>query len=191
MTPPLTWKHIKVVTFLINRPLSITFKLPSRLREMPGTMKLQGILLALTAWTTAAAIGIPTAVPDLSQVAIAGLTYGGSGCPPDTLGLILSNDKSAMIVFFDGFIVMIGPGIPIIENRKNCQLRVDLQHPSGFQYTPVAGTFSTNGYLGEGVTATFRSTYFFSGQAGSSVVCARSERAKRFMRAHKYNYPYN
>jgi hypothetical protein len=138
-------------------------------------MKLKRFLNTLIAWTAAVAIGDPTAQPDPSQVAIAGLTYGGRGCPPDTVGLALSQDKTAMIILLDEFIVTIGPGIPLVESYKQCQLSITLQHASGFQYTPVSGLFTTNGYLDEGVTARLRSSYFFSGQDSSSVVCGGSD----------------
>jgi len=67
-------------------------------------------------------------------------------------------------LIFDQYVASIGPGVAITENRKNCQLNIDLQYPQGFQYSVF--TTDYRGYVGidAGVTATQEATYYFSGR---------------------------
>src|SRR4051812_38006942 len=63
------------------------------------------------------------------------VTYGGTGCPQGSVGSVISQDRTTMTLIFDQYVASIGPGIPVTENRKNCQLNIDLIYPGGFQYS--------------------------------------------------------
>ena len=51
----------------------------------------------------------------------------------------------------------------ITENRKNCQLNIDLEYPSGFQYSVFSQVYRGYVELDANVTALQQATYYFSG----------------------------
>lgn len=129
------------------------------------------VILGLAAQALAAAL--PDAVfadaPDPSQVQIVGFTYGGTGCPDQTVSSVLSDDRTIMTFIFDEYVASIGPGIPITQARKNCQLNLNLRYPGGFQYSIFSADYRGYAYLEKGVTGTQRSAYYFSGQVAQTV----------------------
>lgn len=60
-------------------------------------------------------------------------------------------------------VASIGTGVPITENRKNCQLNINLQYPPGFQYSIFSTEFRGYAGLSANVTGTQSATYYFSG----------------------------
>lgn len=66
-------------------------------------------------------------------------------------------------LIFDNYVASIGPGVAVTENRKNCQINLNLAYPAGFQYS----VFNTiyRGYIGidSGVSARQEATFYFSG----------------------------
>jgi hypothetical protein len=60
-------------------------------------------------------------------------------------------------------VASIGPGVPITDERVNCQLNIDLEYPSGFQYSSLSTEFRGYAGLDSGVTGTQEATYYFSG----------------------------
>jgi hypothetical protein len=76
----------------------------------------------------------------------------------------ISEDRSVVTLIFDAYIASIGPGIAITENRKNCQLNVELLYPGGFQYSILSADYRGYAAVQKGVTGTLKSTYYFSGQ---------------------------
>jgi len=107
-------------------------------------------------------------LPAPTSVSINEIAYGGTGCPQGSIGDYISADRQTFTLIFDNYVASIGPGIDITQTRKNCQLNIDLQYPSGFQYS----VFSTiyRGYVGldAGVTATQGSVYYFSGETAQT-----------------------
>jgi hypothetical protein len=111
----------------------------------------------------AAAAVATSSGPNPSSVSINSIVYGGTGCPQGSLGSYISSDRSTFTLIFDDYVASIGPGVAITESRKNCQLNVDLQYPSGFQYSVFSTVY--RGYVGldAGVQGYQGSTYYFSG----------------------------
>ncbi|TPX66178.1 hypothetical protein SpCBS45565_g04638 [Spizellomyces sp. 'palustris'] len=111
-------------------------------------MKLATILplVALAATATSAAAVEPR--PDPNQVYVKGVNYNGSGCPitPASAKVVLSEDKQSFTVTFDKFIASAGPGIARTENRKNCQLTIELHIPGGWQYSIALRTSVGDGH---------------------------------------------
>ncbi|CZR61310.1 uncharacterized protein PAC_11206 [Phialocephala subalpina] len=103
--------------------------------------------------------------PPPGQVSITGISYGGTGCPQGSVGSFISGDKQTFTLIFDNYVASIGPGVAVTENRKNCQINLDLAYPSGFQYSIFNTVY--RGYVGidAGVTARQQSTFYFSGQS--------------------------
>jgi hypothetical protein len=76
----------------------------------------------------------------------------------------ISGDRTVMTLIFDSYIASIGPGIAVTEQRKNCQLNVDVQYPGGFQYSILSADYRGYSSIQKGVSGTLKSTYYFSGQ---------------------------
>ena len=101
--------------------------------------------------------------PNPNEVYVQSITYGGTGCPTGSIGNSFSNDRKTFTLIFDSFIASSGPGVPVTENRKNCQINVNLHLPQGFSYS--VANYDYRGYVGlpAGVQAEQKSTYFFQG----------------------------
>jgi len=106
--------------------------------------------------------------PPAGTVKINKVSYGGTGCPQGTMSTQISDDRSVVTLIFDAYIASIGPGIAITENRKNCQLNVELLYPGGFQYSILSADYRGYASVQKGVTGTLKSTYYFSGQQAQS-----------------------
>lgn len=102
---------------------------------------------------------------DRDQVKIMGVTYGGTGCPQGSVGYTISDDRSTVTLIYDSYVASIGPGIAITENRKACQINLDIQYPGGFQYSILSADYRGYAAIDKGVTGTLKSTYYFSGLA--------------------------
>ncbi len=107
----------------------------------------------------------PEAPADLT---IENIQYNGSGCPIGTIAENVSPDKKAFTLIFDSFIAEAGPGISRRENRKNCQIIMDLDYDSN-QWSFALATFDYRGYLflEDGVTARQSARYYLQGQQDS------------------------
>src|ERR1700733_14544290 len=79
--------------------------------------------------------GASTTGPDPSTVYVTGITYGGTGCPVGTVRQALSDDKTVFTLLFDSFVAATGPGTGATDNRKNCQINVNLHYPGGWSYS--------------------------------------------------------
>jgi len=114
----------------------------------------------LAASATASATG-----PNPTQVYINSITYGGTGCPQGSVGSFISADRTTFTLIFDSYVASIGPDVAATETRKNCQLNVDLEYPSGFQYSVLSTEYRGYADLDAGVTGVQKATYYFSGQS--------------------------
>jgi len=101
--------------------------------------------------------------PDPSQVTIQSISYGGSGCPQNSVGQFISDDKETFTLIFDDMVASIGGGVASTETRKNCQINLNLHYPTGFQYSVLSTTFRGYASLDAGVSGTQSATYYFSG----------------------------
>lgn len=111
--------------------------------------------------------------PELAGVTINSIQAIGSGCKdPSTYAVNLSDDKKAFTLTFSEFIAQVGPGVPLIESRKNCSITLSLKVPSGWQYT--IGTFNYRGFmdLAPRIRAEHTTTYYFQGQGRTGTFAA-------------------
>jgi Domain of unknown function (DUF4360) len=67
------------------------------------------------------------------------------------------------VAVFNGYTSSIGPNITARENRKNCQINLDIQYPNGMQYSPVSVGYSGYANLDDGVQGLHQTTYYFTG----------------------------
>ena len=107
--------------------------------------------------------------PKPSEVYIAGITYGGTGCPQGTVSAAFSQNRKTVTMIFDQFVAQTGQGLRPTDARKACQINVDLRYPTGWSYSVVKVDY--RGYVGipAGFTALQTATYYFSGQSGQYV----------------------
>ena len=129
-------------------------------------MKLNWALLGFAAFAAAAPAPVPQDkdTPSGHEVEIQAVTYGGTGCPDQTVQGLLSDDRSTITLSFDAYTVQSGPNIPATDRRKFCQLQLKLKYPGGFQYSIFGADYRGYASLEKGVTGTAQSTYYFSGQ---------------------------
>lgn len=129
------------------------------------------IPLFLAAFASAAPIeDSSNAEPDPSGIFVKDIKYNGSGCPAGSVSSQFSDNRKIFTITFNKYEANIGPNVQLRSDaRKNCQLNLKMNYPSGFQYSVVG--FITRGYadIDAGVTAEIGSIYYFSGQ--SAQVC--------------------
>ncbi|KAJ3397785.1 hypothetical protein HDU92_002457 [Lobulomyces angularis] len=127
-------------------------------------MKTALALTALTALTSAASVPVTGDLPPKGSITVNTISYAGSGCPAGTVSENLNSDATAFTLLFDSYVASKGPSVPITENRKNCQLNINLNIPQGWQYS--VGTVDYRGFmqLDAGVTAQQQALYYFQGE---------------------------
>ncbi len=79
----------------------------------------------------------------------------------------IASDKQAFTLSFGSYIAEMGPGIPLRDSRKNCQITLTLTVPSGWQFS--VGTFDYRGFadLPRKTKAVAITQYYFQGQSGT------------------------
>jgi hypothetical protein len=102
--------------------------------------------------------------PNPNEVHITGLTYGGSGCPGGSAAVNVSSDAQAFTLIFDEFIAEIGPGVPLPQSRKNCQVNLTLHVPHGFTYGIAAVDYRGFANLARRAKGLQKAIYYFQGQ---------------------------
>jgi len=107
--------------------------------------------------------------PDRSQVYIQKLTWGGSGCPANTVGNFTSDDRQTFTLLFDNFVAQIGPSVSPSEWRKNCQLLIQLHYPQGFQYSVLQTEYRGFISIDSTITAKQEALYYFSGESAQAT----------------------
>lgn len=126
--------------------------------------------------------------PSPNEVFIKNINASGSGCKDaSTYAVNLSDDRKAFTVTFSEFIASIGPGVPLIESRKNCSITLTLNIPNGWQYS--IGTFNYRGFmdLGQRIRAEHSTSYFFqgAGKTGTFAAVETGPLAKDFVYTDK------
>ncbi|KAJ3083798.1 hypothetical protein HK102_000904 [Quaeritorhiza haematococci] len=101
---------------------------------------------------------------DPNEVYIAKLAYGGTGCPQGSVGYNFSPRRDAFTMIFDQYIASTGPGVPLTESRKNCQINLQVHVPNGYQYSIVTIDYRGFLQLDRNVVADAQSAYYFQGQ---------------------------
>lgn len=108
------------------------------------------------------------AAPSGREITLNGLTYAGSGCPIGSATATIAPAGDAFTVLFDEYAAEAGPGIPLSEGRKFCQVTLDLRIPHGWQYSIFKVDYRGFASLDAGAQGMLSSSYYFTGAASSS-----------------------
>ncbi|GBG44674.1 hypothetical protein CBR_g78131 [Chara braunii] len=103
--------------------------------------------------------------PPASTVKITVVTYAGTGCPPGSTEGVISSDGQTLTIIFSKYTAFT-PGSPA-DRRKNCQVAVAVEYPSGFTFTLATVTYRGYAQLEPGVTGRLAASYYFSGIPGT------------------------
>ncbi|MGH9224732.1 MAG: DUF4360 domain-containing protein [Acidimicrobiales bacterium] len=74
------------------------------------------------------------AAPDPDAFYVETLGYAGTGCPQGSVGQSFSDDRTTFTMIFDVFVASTGPGVPVSESRKDCQVDLSLHVPPGMAW---------------------------------------------------------
>jgi len=101
-------------------------------------------------------------LPD--SISLRGFAHAGSGCAAGTARGEFPIGSELFIVW-DGFEAEAGQGVPLRDARKNCQVNLDINHTSGWQYTVESVEYSGKVNITDGTQAIAGSSYYFQGSA--------------------------
>ena len=126
-------------------------------------------LLCATGLLAALPMVLPAAGPDPSKFYVESISYGGTGCPQGSVGKTLSSARLDAVLGFDSYIASTGPGVPVTEAARACQVNVNLHVPAG----SASGTIhlEARGYaqLPAGSTAEINSNGYVTGDPNQSA----------------------
>ncbi len=141
---------------------------------------LAAVLLISSATATAAAADVPNEAEALGAASVAAAPSGkitvdvvsvlGSGCPAGTAKVNVAPDNTAFTVTYTDYTAAAGPGTSATDFRKNCQLGLRVNVPSGFTYAIAEADYRGYAYLERGATGLQRANYYFQGQSATATV---------------------
>jgi hypothetical protein len=120
-------------------------------------------LLALAGLTVLVCSTTALAQPSPNSVYVNNIAYAGTGCPAGTVAGSISADAKSFNLLFDSFVAEAGPGVPLIQSRKNCQLAINLHVPNGWSFSIATIDYRGYAQLEDKVIGLQRSTYYFGG----------------------------
>ena len=105
----------------------------------------------------------PVLGPDPKKVYVESITYDGTGCPAGSVAQAFNAERTVFTLEYDAFVASKGPGVPLDEATKRCQVNLDLKIPQGWQYSVATVDHRGAMQLPRKMKATQRSTYYFEG----------------------------
>jgi hypothetical protein len=106
-----------------------------------------------------------------TRITVDVLTVNGSGCPAGTAAVSAASDNSTFTVMYSDYLAQVGVGASPTDFRKNCQLGLRVNVPSGFTYAIAKAEYSGFAHLARGATGLQQANYYF--QADSTNHFAR------------------
>lgn len=124
----------------------------------------KGLFIATVAWTSTAMAyyDVPA-----DPIYISRIIYGGNGCPQGSVSELVAPDRQSFTLLMDEYIAEIGPYIDRRDNRKSCQIGVELVVPAGWSYSVATIDYRGFADLDRGVTGTHMASYYFQGQGAT------------------------
>jgi hypothetical protein len=133
------------------------------LRRIPllaGAVSLAAVMLAGPAQADPA----PTEAPG-GKITVEVATVNGSGCPRGTADVAVNGGNTGFTVTYHRFLAQAGGSADTVESRKNCQLNLVVNIPSGFTYAIARADYRGFGHLERGATGMQQASYYFSGDS--------------------------
>jgi hypothetical protein len=109
--------------------------------------------------------GAPGTTPPPSIITLDVVTVNGSGCPAGTAAVAVSPDNKAFTVTYSQYTAQVGVGAGPTDFRKNCQLNLRVNVPSGFTYGIASTDYRGFASLERGATAMQKASYYFQGMS--------------------------
>ncbi|MEV6300121.1 DUF4360 domain-containing protein [Actinoplanes sp. NPDC051861] len=104
----------------------------------------------------------PPPVPDEMMI-IDVVKANGSGCADESAAITVSDDNKAFTVIYSDYLAQVGPKADPTDFRKNCQLAVDIDVPSGFTFAIATADYRGFASLRKGAWAEQNAGYYFQG----------------------------
>jgi hypothetical protein len=98
-------------------------------------------------------------------VLLKGISYGGDGCPSNSMSASYDPASGALTLLFDAFVASRGPGIANREAAKGCRINVRLEGSARWQIAARAIDYRGFAQLDAGVRATWRTRQHTQGPA--------------------------
>jgi hypothetical protein len=105
--------------------------------------------------------------PDVppSKLTVSINTINGSGCKPGSAAVAVSADNTAFTVTYSNYLAQVGLGAQPTDLRKNCQLNLNVNVPSGFTYAVASVDYRGYAHLEKGAAAVQKASYYFQGSS--------------------------
>jgi len=135
---------------------------------------LRGILATSLCAVAVVTGGSATAVPAGATRTTAGpsapittdvLSVNGSGCPEGTATVTPLADNTGFSVTYRDYVASANGSAAATDFRKNCQLGLLIQVPSGFSFAIARADYSGTARLAAGATGVERADYYFQGSS--------------------------
>lgn len=105
--------------------------------------------------------------PD-GRITVDVVTVNGSGCPRGSADVSVSGDNTSFSVYYDHFQAEAGGGADVVDSRKNCQINLAVNIPSGYTFAIARADYRGYGHLDSGATGTQQASYYFTGSSDTT-----------------------
>lgn len=128
------------------------------------------VVLALSLSTPAHAAGaaIPAAAPD-EKVTVDVVAANGSGCVPGSATVIPNSDNTGFRIRYTDFVAEAGGNANAIDRRKNCQVALAVNIPSGWTLAVAEADYRGRARLYAGATALQHTNYYWQGSSDNNT----------------------
>ena len=92
------------------------------------------------------------------------LTYQGTGCSENSVTAALSIDQAALNLTLTNYTLAVGPDVPTIMGRKNCQAQVFISIPANYTISIWDQKVYSNIDLDNGIIAQYKTVARISGE---------------------------
>lgn len=140
------------------------------MKTLSASTALTSALVLLAAAASSSPSALADVTPPTDKFTIDVVTVNGSGCPPGSATIAVSQDNTAFTVTYSKYIAQVGKDISPLESRKNCQLNLIVNAPSGFTYAIAQADYRGYAYLQRGATAVQKASYYFQGQSETGTM---------------------
>ncbi|WP_243726015.1 DUF4360 domain-containing protein [Actinomadura rubrisoli] len=124
--------------------------------------------LALPLLSAPSALADEAPPPD--NVSIEVVTVNGSGCPPGSANVVISDDKTAFTVKYNDYLAYAGGDTNPTGSRKNCQINVRVNAPGEYTYAITGSDHRGFAGLQDGASGLQQTNYYFQGSTQDRTV---------------------